>query len=397
MSFSRTGLLLAVLIFSGCASIERLPPPEDPSILGEIPEIPNTRFWGDDTPPDNVERVSVIRNQITTDPSYDKNAPVHFLALSGGGQNGAFGAGILKGWSDTGTRPEFRMVTGISTGAMTAPFAFLGPEYDVAIVNLYTKFSTKDVLKTHLIKGILSGDSVTDNSPLRNILKSYFTPKEMQLVAQQHARGRRLFVGTTYLDVQRPVIWDIGAIASSDHPNAYDLIIDVLLASTAIPGAFPPIYFKAEMNGAEYDELHVDGGVTSQIFISPVSFRMEEALKKAGLHGEARIYLIRNSKISPKADHLKPKTFPILTHSLSTLLRVQGLGDMYRIYLDAEINNMKYHAAFIPDHFQEEPEEMFDINYMTDLYKLAYTQATNGYPWALDPPEYQHQSHHRPQ
>ena len=397
MSVRTTGIVLLTLAVAGCASVKRMPPPEERAALAQIPGMPDVRFWGDDAPPDHVERRAIIRAQIQSAPGYDQHMPVHFLALSGGGQNGAFGAGLLAGWSETGQRPQFRMVTGISTGSLIAPFAFLGPEYDRVIQEMYTQFSTKDVLKKRLVAGFNAGDSVSDHAPLRNIIKSYLTEKEVELIAVEHALGRRLFVGTTHLDMQRPVIWDLGAIASSGHPNARDLILDVLLASAAIPGAFPPVYFEVEHGDETYDELHVDGGVTTQVFISPVAFKMEQALHDAGLHGQAHIYLIRNSQLAPEIAHVKPKTVPILTQSLSTLLRAQGLGDMYRIYQDALLNNMEYNSAHIPDDFRAEPDEPFDIDYMTELFMLGYEKAKRGYPWDKQPPEFQHMSTRGPQ
>ena len=392
MKTLRSIIFLMAIILTGCNTVQRLPAPDDLCVLGDIPGMPGVRFWGDEPPPNNAARMAVIRSQVMSDPAYNPDAPIYALAISGGGQHGAFGAGLLAGWTASGNRPEFRMVTGISTGALIAPFAFLGPEYDSAISDMYTRFSTKDVLKQRLVGGLIAGDSVTDNAPLREILKVYFTPREMNRLAEEHARGRRLFVGTTHLDVQRPVIWDIGAIASSGAPDAYDRIIDVLLASTAIPGAFPPVYFKVEHNGIEYDELHVDGGVTTQVFIGPMSLNIEEALKETGQRGQAHVYIIMNSRITPDAAHIKPKTVPILTQSLLTLLRAQGLGDMYRIYQDARLNHMLYRAAYIPEDFPDEPQELFDAEYMNKLFILAYNRASSGYPWETDPPKIRFQS-----
>ncbi|WP_372846437.1 patatin-like phospholipase family protein [Pontiella sp.] len=388
MKFAKMLALLLAALLAGCASVKRLPPPDHYATLAGIPGIPDVRVWGDNGTIVDQNGLRLLRQRMAEDPDFDPQAPIHFLAISGGGQKGAFGAGLLSGWTDSGTRPEFRMVTGISTGSLLAPFAFLGPEYDRAIQEMYTRFSTKDVLKHRFFSGLFTGDSMADNAPLRNIVETYFTPVEMEKVAREYGRGRWLLVGTTYLDVQRPVIWNIGAIASSGHPDAYDLIIDVLLASSAIPGVFPPVYFKVERDGQTFDELHVDGGVTTQVFISPVSFDMEDALKRAGFEGEAHVYLIRNAKVSPEIEHLKPKTVPILTQSLATLLRAQGLGDMYRIYQNAQINNMAYHVAYLPDHFRDEPDDLFNIEYMSALFQLAYTQAQNGYPWESKLPEF---------
>jgi predicted acylesterase/phospholipase RssA len=393
----RICLATASLLLSGCASVERLPPADNMHMLSEIPGMPDIRFWGDEPPVNSAQRTAVLRQQITSAPGYDPEAPVHFLAISGGGQKGAFGAGLLTGWTASGTRPEFRLVTGISTGALIAPFAFLGPDYDNVIRELYTRFSTKDVLEPRFVSGLFSADSITDNNPLRDILKKHLTPVELDKIAEAHQQGRRLFVGTTHLDVQRPVIWDLGAIASSGHPSAHELVIDVMLASTAIPGAFPPIYVQATQNGILHDELHVDGGVTTQVFLSPVAFNMEDALKQAGLYGPAHVYLIRNSQIMPEVLQVKPKTVHILAQSLSTLLRAQAMGDMYRIYQDAQLNNIAYHAAYIPSEFRAEPDEIFDEEYMGELFDFAYHEARAGYPWEKSPPELRFPSSRDPQ
>ena len=390
MKIPKIGMLILATALVGCTSVKRLPSPVEYTTLGEISGIPCARFWGDMTPSDNEQRIEVLRKQVTSDPAYDRNAPVHLLAISGGGQNGAFGAGLLAGWTASGNRPEFRVVTGISTGALMAPFAFLGPDYDVAIQDMYSKFSTKDVLEKQYIRGLVSADSIIDSSPLREIMMRYFTPLEMEKVGQEYERGRRLFVGTTDLDVQRPVIWNIGAIAASDQPDAYPLIIDVLLASAAIPGAFPPVYFTVENDGRKYDELHVDGGVTSQVFICPMSYDMEDTMHRAGLYGKAHVYLIRNAHVFPAPNKVTPKTMPIISQSISSLLRAQGLGDMHRIYTAAQRNNQAYHAAYIPPSFRDEPDELFDISYMTELFELAYGQSTNGYPWHTEPPDFAH-------
>lgn len=387
MRFNRTAMLLILAAVAGCSTVKRLPPPEDYSVLAEIPGMPGARFWGDAARPLTAEELESTRRQIESDPAYDSGAPVHILALSGGGQKGAFGAGLLAGWTDSGSRPVFRMVTGVSTGALLAPFAFLGPEYDAAMKEMYSRFSTRDVLKMRVIVGLFTADSVTDNSPLRQIIMRYFTPHEMDRVAQEHARGRRLFVATTWLDVQRPVIWDIGAIASSGQPGAYRLIIDVLLASSAIPGVFPAEYFEMENHAAAYDELHVDGGVTMQVFVSPGSFSIEQAIRQLGFRGDVHVYLVLNGKNTPLIEHLEPKTVPILTQSLSTLLRAQQLGDMHRIYQKSLLNHLKFHAAFVPVDFRKEPGELFDIDYMSELYSLGYRLAEDGYPWQEQPPE----------
>ncbi len=383
MGFPKIGFLLGVVVVvGGCVSVKRLPPPPDYEVLAEIQGIPDARFWGDAAPSDASERIAAMRRQLESDPSYHPGDRVDFLAISGGGQKGAFTAGLLAGWTAAGTRPQFRIVSGVSAGALIAPFAFLGPEYDADIKDMYTLFPTRKVLKKHYVRGLLSGDAVADNAPLRAIIKRYFTPVEMGKIAEEHDRGRRLFVGTTYLDAERPVIWDLGAIASSGAPGAYELMVDILLASSAIPGVFPPVYFEVERNGRSYDELHVDGGVTRQSFILPAAFRLKDAMHLAKMNGPARIFLVSNARLRPEGQPVKPTSIHILRQSISTLLRAQGFIDMTQIQLDSQLEGIAFQAAFIPADFSAEPDELFDPVYMRSLYDLAYRKALSGYPWS---------------
>ena len=189
-----------------------------------------------------------------------------------------------------------------------------------------------------------------------------------------------------HLDVQRPVIWDIGAIALSGHPKAHNLIVDIMLASTAIPAFFRLFILRLSVRANFYDELHVDGGVTTQVYDS-FAFDLDETLKKIGLEGPVSIYLIRNAQIHADIKAVPPKTLPIVTHSFSTLMRYQSLSDMYRIYQDARINNMSYNVAYIPSSFSETPEENFDVKYMKKLFQYASDKAEAGYPWQKTPPD----------
>ena len=231
MNIRQSGFILISLLLAGCASMKREAPPSNAYELADIPGIPFARLWGDTPPVSDQPRLELLKKQVKSDPDYDPDAPVHFLAISGGAQEGAFGAGILCGWTAAGTRPEFRVVTGISSGSLLAPFAFLGPEYDFACRELFSEYDTKAVMKTRYFSAIFRGASLSDNKKLRGILMNYFTPKEMEKIATEYKRGRKLYIGSTNLDSIRPVIWDLGAIAASNHPDAYELILDVILAS----------------------------------------------------------------------------------------------------------------------------------------------------------------------
>jgi predicted patatin/cPLA2 family phospholipase len=382
--------ILSAFLMSGCAtSYKRTPLPEAYRDIAQIPYIPDARVWGDTIPPGIQERIAEIKEQVREKEPEAKYEPVDYLAISGGGANGAFGAGLLVGWTEAGNRPDFRFVTGISTGALIAPFAFLGPKYDGKLKKLYTTTSTKDILEKRSLFSILTADSAADTKPLRELLEDVIDVKMLEEIVVEHDKGRRLFIGTTNLDAERPVIWNIGVIAKSGAPNALQLVRDIMVASASIPGAFTPVYIKVEADGHRYDEIHVDGGTSSQVFLYPASLDMRWAMRQVGLKGKSRIYVIRNSRIDPDWETVKPKIFPILNRSISSLIRTQGIGDLYRIYLSAQRDGMDYNVAFIPSDFNEKPKEEFDPEYMGKLFALGYQMAKNGYPWEKAPPGFE--------
>jgi len=382
--------VLSALLMSGCAtSHKRTPLPEAYGDTAQIPYIPNARFWGDTLPTGLQEKFSEIKEQIREKEPEAKYQPIDYLAISGGGANGVFGAGLLVGWTASGNRPDFRIVTGISTGALIAPFAFLGPKYDAKLKKLYTTTSTKDILEKRSLLSILTADSAADTTPLREMLRNEIDVKVLEDIVAEHDKGRRLFIGTTNLDAKRPVIWNIGIIAKSGVPNALELVRDILVASASIPGAFTPIYIEVEADGHRYDEIHVDGGTSSQVFLYPASLDMRWVRRQIGLKGKSRIYVIRNSRIEPDWKTVKPKIVPILGSTISTLIRTQGIGDLYRIYLGAQRDGMDYNVAFIPSDFEEKPKEEFDPEYMGKLFDLGYQMAKDGYPWEKAPPGYE--------
>ena len=207
----------------------------------------------------------------------------------------------------------------------------------------------------------------------------------MAAIAEEYKKGRRLFIGTTNLDADRPVIWNIGAIAASGYPRSTSLVVDVLLASASIPGIFPPVFIEVEADGKSYDEIHVDGGASSQVFLYPVSLDLGQIRKELEIEGKHRIFLIRNSFLQPKWKAVKPRLAQIAGRSLGTLIRNQGIGDLYRIYLAAQRDGIEYNLAFIPEDFKMESKEQFDLEYMSRLFDLGYQMAKNGYPWKKAP------------
>ena len=345
-------------------------------------------MWGDELPNNISERVEILRQQFGTPEGHNVFLdPPTYLALSGGGANGAFGAGLLKGWSESGTRPELFLVSGVSTGALIAPFAFLGSDYDEALELFYTNLKTDDlVVSRNLIRGLLS-DALFDTNRLQQLLQETVSRRMIADIAHEYDRGRRLLIATTNLEARRPVLWNIGAIAKVGTKEADQLIRDVMLASASIPGAFPPVRIKVRVGGQEYEEIHVDGGVSTQVMVYPAQIDLGKAASIIGLPSEEQtVYVIRNGYLDARWEHVDLKLTSILMASLDTVIRTQGLGDLYRIYLGAVRDQAKYRLAYIPPDFKFENKEMFDPEYMRALFDFGYEQAKNGYPWAESPP-----------
>jgi predicted acylesterase/phospholipase RssA len=383
-------LALTTITNTACTTVmPRNPAPLTGDAPAEIPGIENARFWGDDVPSFYDQRLKTLSKSDArrTHPAL-YGRPHHYLALSGGGQNGAFGAGLLVGWTASGSRPEFQIVTGISTGALAAPFAFLGPSYDHKLKEVYTTIKTEDIMKPRNWLSVLFSDAVADSEPLLIMIACQITDDVVDAIAAEHRKGRRLYIGTTDLDRMRPQVWDIGTIANSGHPGAKELIHKVLLASASIPGAFPPVRINVESDGKIYDELHADGGTTSQVFVYPSEIDWRKILKMFNVPDPVRIYVIRNASLKPEAEHVDPWIVPISGRSISSLIRTQGIGDLYHIYVTARRDKADYNLAYIPDDFHEKSSEPFDTEYMNHLFNLGYNLAREGYPWHKTPPNW---------
>lgn len=386
------GLLLAVGI-GGCASQNLLRDPVPESLVNQasVDNLEHVRFWGDALPAGykflTSERIKQLREYYGATALKGSKISIESLSLSGGGSDGAYGAGLLVGWTESGTRPQFEVVTGISTGAMIAPMAFLGPAYDTQLKEAYTTISTKQVAKAQVLPALFgAADSLADSKPLANLIAHYTTQEMLNKIAVEYRKGRVLLIGTTNLDAQRPVIWDIGALANSGRPDALTLMRRIILASASIPGAFPPIEIRVTADGKPYDEMHVDGGVTRQVFLYPPGYEPMRVDKALGWKPIRRAYIIRNSKIAPEFKITETKLLPIASRSISTLIKTQGIGDLYQIYLTSKRDNVDYNLAYIPADFNVPNKSAFDKVYMNALFNLGYQQGRAGFHWQKLPP-----------
>ena len=387
-----TILLLGLLggLLSGCSGSKRRPVPREHIDHADPVGVEGWRFIGEnDTAldPEIVrDRIEVLRAQMSA--SGLDQEPVNVLAISGGGDNGAYGAGLLQGWSESGTRPDFNVVTGISTGALTAPFAFLGPDYDERLAYCFTTLSTDDLVKERgLIEG-LTGDALSDPNGLRALVDQQLDEETFRRIGEQHDRGRRLFIGTTNLDRMEPTYWCISAIAAEDLPGGRELVCDIILASASIPGVFPPVLIDVVgPDGETYDEMHVDGGVSTQVFTFPVSLKFRESdMLSQETNKEPTVWVIRNASLVLHYEEVDRSLLSIAGRAISGLIRSNGIGDLYRIWLTTRRDGFNFQLASIPFEFDLQARESFDPVYMKALFERGRQDSLDGRAWRDYPP-----------
>jgi len=390
-------IMILTMGLQGCATpIRQAAVPMGMEDQAQVPGFADVRYrigFGKDTAAMAREGVESYRReqaQLAASGQVGQLQPAVFLTVSGGGDNGAFGAGLLCGWTAAGDRPKFKLVTGISTGALIAPFAFLGSSYDAQLKEFYTTISQKDILEKRSILAAFNNDAMADNKPLWELVKKAVTQKMLDEIAAEYKKGRLLLVATVDLDARQGIIWNMTRIAATADPKALDLFQRIMIASAAIPGAFPPMMIDVEAGGQQYQEMHVDGGTMAQVFLYPPSIDVKglERQEKVG-HRERRLYIIRNSRLDPEWAQVDRRTMTIAGRAISSMIQTQGIGDLYRIYVTAQKDGLDYNLAYIPPSFNVPKKEDFDTAYMRRLFDVGYSMAVKGYPWQKTPPGFQ--------
>src|SRR3978361_286535 len=340
-------------LLSGCGiPVRGTPVPAASSTAATVLGIPNERFFPSfSTAPIERGFVSAGGRQRRSQ-GLPPDAPLpelQLLSLSGGGENGAFGASLLCGWSAQGTRPVFELVTGVSTGALIAPFAFLGSSYDPQLRYVFTGHFPKDILANRIFSAAIFDDAMADNTPLFKTLSTYVNEAMLADIAAAYDTGRLLLLGTNDLDAQLPVIWNIGASAKSGHPRALDTVRRVMLASAAIPGAFPPTMFDVTLDGKLYQEMHVDGGTFAQAFLYPAA--VMQSRRARVLRHQAVLpviaYVIRNARLDPEWAAVERRTLSIAERAITTMIAASGYNDVIRIYNNTRRDDIGYNLAYI--------------------------------------------------
>jgi predicted patatin/cPLA2 family phospholipase len=381
------GVVTAALLLAGCNTGERPQAlPYEGLATAELSGYGVIRFWADAVDAQTKTYLDSQYREIARSGCEPCQRSASFLAISGGSADGAYGAGFLKGWSARGDRPQFEVVTGVSTGSLAAPFAFLGPAHDAELEEIYTRYGDKDLFNDKGVIGLV-GESLYDTAPLRRLIERYASDDLLDAIAVEHRKGRRLLVQTTNLDAQRPVIWDMGAIAASGQASRRRLFVDILLASAAIPAVFPPVRLSVSSNGRLYDELHVDGGVASQIFFAPPGLDLNGAARRnLGHERRLALFVIRNGKLKPEYKASIQTVAGLATRSIATLVKYQALSNIAAISELARRLKARFVFTAVPDDFTGKPRSEFDSLYMQELFKLGYDQGRAGQAWLNEAP-----------
>jgi len=325
------------------------------------------------------------------DPDGDGTRVYSLLALSGGGSQGAFGAGVLCGWTAAGTRPDFKVVTGVSTGSLQAPFAFLGSEYDDELEEVFTDYTTDDVWTKRQPLVALVKDGLFDSTPLAGLIARYADEEMLADIAVKHRAGHRLYVGTTNMDTGVFVIWDLGAIAASGRPDALERFRTIVLASCSVPVLLPPVYIPVRYDENTYYEMHCDGAAFQQVFFRSWLLDFDDAYDEAGLatSAETRLFVIRNSPLGEldRRRNVRPNVAALASRTIENAFDLAMQAGMYRVYVLAQRNGIEFNLAAIPD----DPEHaidptVFDRPKMRKLFQFGFEAARNGYEWLDLPP-----------
>jgi hypothetical protein len=382
-------LALALALSGGCADRPALPPiPADKLDAAEVPGFGPIRQWGD-APGPLTESLQQARGTAPLAPLAPPDASFDVLAISGGAANGSFAAGLLTGWTKAGTRPAFDVVTGVSVGALEAPFAFLGPGYDTRLRALCDRLASTDILRQRPALLAYFSDAWASEEPLVSLIDEFVDDALVAAIATEHRKGRRLYVGTTHVYAGRPVIWDIGGIAASGRPDATALVRKVVLASAAVPAMLPPVYFDVVADGRQYHEMHVDGGIARTVFIGPPGVDWA-ALAQADGTGRTgrpvRFHVIRNGRARGEYMIMQPRALQLAQHAMMQLTQSLGVGDLYRIYVEAQRHGVDYRAAWIGDDFDAPWQDWEGAGYMRALFDYGHRLAVDGQAWHAQPP-----------
>ncbi|WP_299688182.1 patatin-like phospholipase family protein [uncultured Vibrio sp.] len=354
---------------------------KDVAIEATPPHEP-LRIWANEAP----DFLYSVHNNTT--PIRVSGEHLNILALSGGGANGAFGAGVLIGLEETGQLKDYSIVTGISAGALIAPFVFVGGDALTDMKSVMLNINDKAILGKKNFLNTIFKDAFTNGEHLYEFIAEAYPESMIDQIALKHRNGKRLFIGSTHFDSGELVIWNLGAIANSDRSDKAELVYKVLAASASIPGVFPPQFINTELDGQTYEELHVDGGLTAQVFFDPSNFNYKKISEALGLNTSPQLDVIRNGELKASYHPLKDKGLDLVAKSVSSLTLAQTRGDLYRMKYISEVNDIDMQFTYIEQDFgfAKRTKDMFDEHYLKTIYQHGYYKATQGKLWVTELP-----------
>jgi predicted acylesterase/phospholipase RssA len=308
-------------------------------------------------------------------------APLTILALSGGGAGGAFGAGAIAGLTHAGMRPKFDVVTGVSAGALVAPYAFLGSAWDSQLLDAFTGVMGDNLLQSRGL-GVIFGSSVYSGKPLRQLIDTYVTDEMVQAIAREAARGRLLLVATTDVASGEPVVWNLGSIAQNAGSSARALICDVLLASASVPGMFPPVIIRVAEDGLNDDQAHVDGAATVPFFVPPALLQTD---RSGPAPGRAAVFVIVDGSLSGGAQSTRLTARAILSRSIRVGLDHLLLTNLQLTAATAQLEGADLQYSSLPAEYPLPDAFDFSARTRSPLFRYAYQCAASGRLWTVLP------------
>jgi hypothetical protein len=370
---------LAALSIAACTTVPRHPaPPMTVGLMAPVGFPSTVRFLSIDQR-FHLAHSEEIERRVRTAMGA---GPLNILAISGGGSGGAFGAGALVGLDRRGERPSFTVVTGVSTGALLAPFAFLGPAWDQQLIEAYADGRSEHLLQSRGV-GFLFRSGIYKSKPLIDLVNHFVTDALIEAIAQESAKGRLLLVATTYLDKGETVIWDMGAIAAQGGEAAGTLFRDVLVASASIPGLFPPVLIHVEDSGVPYDEMHVDGGMTAPFFFAPeIAVIMPISFDE--LRG-ANLYILINGQLIAPQTTTADKTEAVLMQSFAAQMNHASRTELELSAAFAQQNGINFRFSRIPAEYPFQGPLNFNAASMRALFNYAAGCAEEGHIWTTVP------------
>ncbi|CAN5511419.1 patatin-like phospholipase family protein [soil metagenome] len=382
------GLIVAVVI--GCKSRPKTKPTD-------LPESLVAKRWVEPNLPEGtyVQADKAMSDGLASalgakEPPPGRTGPIrplNVLALSAGGKFGAYTAGVLAGWQASGTRPqEFDVVTGVSSGAIIAVYAFLGPHYDPILKQFFTETTEKQLFDKKPFRYMLKYGSIAVADPMMEIISRELNTNVMNEIRAAHQAGRRLYIATLGVQSKREVFWDIGAIACSGRPDADDLVKKIILAAVSIPGLLPPVYFDVVVDGCRYKEMHSDGGAVTQIFMKLAD---HQATPMPGYKwlDKSNLYILAAGKLYPDPTKAQLNLLARVSNSVSSSLYALYRAELCKLYALCMVSGMSYNIISLDPTLEvDHKSTTFNIEQMKTLYNSGYQQSCGGVPWRKMPP-----------